>query len=205
MGAFETFRWWLRGLRYLRYPSLVRGLGELKEEWDTLDAVRDTYAKYRVRIHRGAVFEYWTPEKLELAEAVAIERGSVLCWGTGAKDGGFISFGAHTWIGPYNNFRTADQGEIRIGRRCLISQFCSFVSHNHGIRKDLPIQLQPHEAQKANITVGDDVWFGVGCAVLPGVRIGDGAIIGAGSVVTCDVPAYEIWAGVPARKIGIRS
>lgn len=200
----QTFRWWARGLRYLRYPSLVCGLGELKAEWDTFDAVRDTYAKDRVRIHRGAVFEYWAPEKLELAEAVAIERGTILCWGGGIEDPGFMSFGAHTWIGPYNNFRTARGGEIRLGKRCLVSQFCSFVSHNHGIRKNQPIQLQPDDDRRANITVGDDVWFGVGCAILPGTRVGDGAVIGAGSVVTGDVPAYEIWAGVPARKIGER-
>lgn len=46
--------------------------------------------------------------------------------------------------------------------------------------------------------------IGAGAVILPGVRIGQGAIIGAGAVVTSDIPSYEIWAGVPARKIGKR-
>lgn len=204
MSIFEGIRWWLRGLRYLRYPSLVRGLGELKTEWDTFDAVRAAYSSRRVRIHRGAVFSFWTPERLDLGEAVAIEPGTIMCWGTAPEEGGFMSFGEHTWIGPYNNFRTAEDGRIQVGSRCYISQFCSFITHNHGVRRDTPIQLQPHDKRRAHILVGDDVWFGVGCAVMPGVTIGDGAVIGAGSVVTRNIPAYEIWAGVPAKKIGAR-
>lgn len=199
------FFWWLRGLRYLRYPALVRGLGELKAEWEIFDAVRDAYRLQGVRIQRGAVFENWAHDRLKLGEYVAIERGTILCWGLDGGGNGYMEFGEHTWVGPYNNFRTAGKGSIRIGHRCYISQFCSFISHNHGIKKNIPIQLQPNDETKSNIVVGDDVWFGAGCAVLPGVGIGNGAVIGAGSVVTKSVPAYEIWAGVPARKIGERT
>lgn len=200
----NVFSWWLRGLRYLRYPALVRGLGELKTEWESLELVRDAYKYPGVRIKRGTIFENWAREKLDLGESVSIERGTILCWGSGDGASGYMKFGEHTWIGPYNNFRTAGKGSIQIGRRCYISQFCSFISHNHGIRKDTPIQLQPHDETKANIMVGDDVWFGVGCAVLPGVTIGRGVVVGAGSVVTKSIPEYEIWAGIPARKIGER-
>ena len=49
------------------------------------------------------------------------------------------------------------------------------------------------------IVIGNDVWIGAGTIVLPEVKIGDGAIIGAGAVVTHDVPAYAVVAGVPAR------
>ncbi len=57
------------------------------------------------------------------------------------------------------------------------------------------------ERQSSPITIGDDVWVGANAIVLRGARIGTGAVIGAGSVVTKAVPAYEIWAGVPAKKI----
>jgi acetyltransferase-like isoleucine patch superfamily enzyme len=54
------------------------------------------------------------------------------------------------------------------------------------------------------VVLEDDVWLGAGVTVMPGVTIHTGAVIGAGSVVTKDVSAYEIWAGVPAKKIGER-
>jgi acetyltransferase-like isoleucine patch superfamily enzyme len=50
----------------------------------------------------------------------------------------------------------------------------------------------------------DDVWLGLGVAVLEGVRIGRGAVIGAGAVVTRDIPAYAIAIGVPARVVRFR-
>ena len=58
--------------------------------------------------------------------------------------------------------------------------------------------------QWGDTVIGNDVWLGYGALVLPGVRIGDGAIIGAGSVVASDVPAYQIVGGNPARVIRAR-
>lgn len=52
--------------------------------------------------------------------------------------------------------------------------------------------------------IGNDVWIGSNCLIKAGVKIGDGAVIGMGSVVTHDVPAYEVWAGNPARRIKTR-
>jgi acetyltransferase-like isoleucine patch superfamily enzyme len=58
-----------------------------------------------------------------------------------------------------------------------------------------------HEEQSSPITVGSNVWIGFDACVLPGVRIGDGCIIGARSVVTSEIPAYCIAAGNPARVV----
>lgn len=55
------------------------------------------------------------------------------------------------------------------------------------------------------VTIEDHVWIGARATVMPGVHIGRGAVIGTGSVVTKDVPAGSIVAGIPARKIGVRS
>lgn len=203
MNPLDTLRWWFRGLRLLRHPALVRELGEIKSAADRIAEVRAAYAAQRLRLSRTAVLENWAPQRLCVGENVAVGHGTILSWPADAD--AWITIGAHTWIGPYNNLRTAPGGRLMIGERCLISQFCSFVTHNHGIRRGVPIQLQAHIEERAHIAIGNDVWFGAGCSVMPGVAIGDGAVIGAGSVVTCNVAAYEIWAGVPAKKIGVRS
>ena len=57
----------------------------------------------------------------------------------------------------------------------------------------------------APIVLEDDVWLGVNVVVLKGVTIGRGAVVGAGAIVTKSIPACEIWAGVPARKVGTRA
>jgi len=54
------------------------------------------------------------------------------------------------------------------------------------------------------LIIGRDCWIGAHVVIMPGLTIGDGAIVGAGAVVTHDIPPYEIWAGVPAKKIGER-
>ena len=51
------------------------------------------------------------------------------------------------------------------------------------------------------IVIGEDVWVGGGVVICPGVTIGDRSVIGAGSVVTKDVPAFEVWGGIPAVKL----
>ena len=66
------------------------------------------------------------------------------------------------------------------------------------------IQEGNFDYYSASVVVGNDVWGGAGCQVLRGVNVSDGAIIGAGSIVTHNVGPYEIWAGVPAKKISQR-
>lgn len=94
---------------------------------------------------------------------------------------------------------------IEIGSDCLIASGCKFIDHDHGTaRRDIPMREQTGGAE-AEIVLEEDVWLGVNVAVLKGVRIGRGAIVAAGAIVTKDVPAYEIWGGVPARRLGERA
>lgn len=103
--------------------------------------------------------------------------------------------GRNTYLGVYK--------PIHIGNCALIGAYCYLISANHIIeRRDIPIRDQGYTG--ARIVIEDDAWLGTHVVVLPGVTIGRGAIIGAGSVVTCDIPAWEIWGGVPARFIKSR-
>ncbi len=95
------------------------------------------------------------------------------------------------------------KSKITIGDNTMISPGVFIISDNHGIKKNQLMRLQ--DGVEEDIAIGSDVWIGAFAIILPGVHIGDGAVIGAGAVVTKDVPPYTIVAGNPAKKIGERS
>lgn len=86
---------------------------------------------------------------------------------------------------------------IHIGKYTMIGPFCQINDQGHGFAKGELIMNQP--AVIKPVTIGSDCWFGSGVRVMMGVTIGDGAVIGSGSIVTKDIPAYQVWAGNPAR------
>lgn len=111
---------------------------------------------------------------------------------------GSIKIGENTYLGP--SVKIYGHGSVVIGANCLIAMDCKIISANHTIPprvkliKEQPDILLP-------IVIGDDVWLGAGVIVLGGIEIGKGAVIGAGSVVTKDIPPYSIAAGNPAKII----
>ena len=91
-----------------------------------------------------------------------------------------------------------DDGDIFIGDNTLIGPGCTFATADHPISP----RLRKHVLQRNKpIHIGKNVWFGSGAIVLPGVTIGDNSIIGAGSVVTKDIPANVIAVGNPAKVL----
>ncbi len=109
--------------------------------------------------------------------------------------------------------RNTKVNNSKIGRFCAISYDCAIGATSHpyshlslhafAYKKEFGFVDQD---KNYNIltTIGNDVWIGTHCIIMPGVTIGDGAVIGAGCVVTKDVLPFSIMAGVPARKIGDR-
>jgi len=94
-------------------------------------------------------------------------------------------------------------GEVEIGANALLSPGVQIISGNHVFdRTDIPIRDQGTVYGK--VTIGEDCWLGTNVIVLPGVSIGRGCVIGAGAVVTHDLPEFGIAYGVPARVVGRR-
>jgi acetyltransferase-like isoleucine patch superfamily enzyme len=113
---------------------------------------------------------------------------------------GHLKIGDRTVIGSGSNLRAAG-GAIRIGSDCLIAQQVSLIASGHGLRAGAIYHELPWDETRTGITIEDNVWLGCGVVVLPGCTIGRGAVVGAGSVVTKDIPAASIWTGVPARPL----
>lgn len=77
------------------------------------------------------------------------------------------------------------------------------LTHTHNI-DCTDISMGDQSARVAKVTIGNDVWIGMRSIIMPGVKIGNGAVIGAGAVVTKDVPDYAVVGGIPARVIRFR-
>ncbi|MEZ9282141.1 DapH/DapD/GlmU-related protein [Vibrio cyclitrophicus] len=104
--------------------------------------------------------------------------------------------------------------DVSIGKYSSISSNCSIGGFEHPIHHFTthPIIFNSYYGSKRIISVpkkktiiGNDVWVGHGAIIKQGVIISDGAVVAAGAVVTKNIPPYEIWAGVPAKKINVRS
>lgn len=134
---------------------------------------------------------------ISLADGVRVGRGCVLTAHNGRLEvGRGVSLSPGVHVG-------ADDGVITIGALCAVGPGTVIRAANHRFdRRDIPILEQGHVPGR--VIIGDDVWLGANCVVTPDVTIGRGAVVGAGAVVTHDVPEYAIVAGVPAKIIGYR-
>ena len=113
------------------------------------------------------------------------------------SDAARVKLGDEVFIGYGAELDISDS--LSLGNHVLIAPGCFITDHHH--RRGAHERIAAQGCESAPVTIEDDVWLGANAVVLPGVRIGRGAIVGAGAVVTDDVPAMTIVAGVPARKI----
>lgn len=113
-----------------------------------------------------------------------------------------IDYGARLTIGDRTfinaDFMVIGGGAVTIGADCLIGPRCSIYTPNHA--EDLERRRDGWELPQP-VTIGSNVWLGGSVTITPGVTIGDDSIIGAGSVVTHDIPAGVLAAGNPARVL----
>lgn len=178
-------------------------------KWDLIFSPR--YIRKRFHFYKGyissrAYIEYENISLLEMDRRASIHDFTTISimndYNTGIKNAKMV-IGENSYIGEGCNLR-AGGGQLIVGKHCSISQNVSIVVSNHGYKKGMYIKDQPWSTHNNFVIIGDDVWIGANSVVLPGVKIGNGAIIGAGSVVTKDVPDYAIVVGNPARVLKYR-
>ncbi len=117
-------------------------------------------------------------------------------------------FAPNVEIGDYSGIgincelnSSANGGNITIGKYVMMGPECVIYTCPHEFSDvNIPMQMQGHQPPK-EVVIGDDVWIGRRVIIMPGVRIGNGCIIGAGAVVTKSIPDFSIVGGVPAKVI----
>ncbi len=137
------------------------------------------------------------PETISIGDDVYIGHNSIL---KGYYTNRF-TIGSGTWIGQQGFFHSA--GGLTIGKNVGIGPAVKILtSHHHESGRGVPVLHAPLDF--APVLIDDDADLGLGSIVLPGVTVGRGAVVGAGAVVTRDVPPYAVVAGVPARILRMR-
>ena len=170
-----------------------------------LARLRTSWLKFcGVKVGKQTLFPCLTitwPHQLQIGNHCSLEPDIFFKFDGIWCPGPSIVIGDNVFIGRGCEFNI--KKSIHVGNDSLIGSGTKFIDHDHGIQ--LGQLMRKQSGPEAAIVIGADVWIGGNVIVLKGVTIGDGAIVGAGAVVTKPVGSLEIWAGIPAKKIGIRT
>jgi acetyltransferase-like isoleucine patch superfamily enzyme len=192
MNSSYLFR---QSLFIIRFRYLKKWMNCIKTKWLRLAGM-----KIGKGTHISEISVTW-PHQVVLGKNCKLEDGVYFHYDGIYSNGPSIFIGDSVFIGNNTEFNITDK--ITIGNDCLIAAGCKFIDHSHSFKYGELIKTQ--KSSKKPITIGSDVWLGCNVVVLQDVKIANGAIIAAGAVVTKSVAEYEIWAGVPAKKIGDRA
>ena len=156
-------------------------------------------AKYE-GLRLGKYVDVRSPDRLKLGRNATIETGVLLhCGGFDWSDHeGGITIGNDCYIGP--NCVLFGAGGISVGAKSMLSPGVVVTSHGHRIdQAETPMHDLPSIFE--TVVIHENVWVGSNATILPGVTIGERCVIGAGAVVTRDVPPHSLAVGVPARVV----
>ena len=132
---------------------------------------------------------------MQFGRRVTIGRNSIFS----AKDGSII-VGDNCQFNTNVHINASIGGSILLGKHCLVGPNVVIRSSNHKYKsKNIKIQFQGHVSK--NIVIEDDVWIGANVSIIPGAFIGEGSVIGAGSVVNSIIPPFSVACGIPAKIV----
>jgi acetyltransferase-like isoleucine patch superfamily enzyme len=187
------------GLRAIAYRAMLRMDG-----WCAIERhVRLRFAGH-VRLGRGSyldegVYVHACPGGVEIGERTMVMHGAVLhVYNFRDLPHAGIRIGSDGLIGEYTVIR--GQGGVTIGDRVYTSPMTQIIAVDH-VFDDPSRSFIEQGITARGIRIEDDVWLGASAVITDGVRIGRGAIVAAGAVVTRDVPPHVVVAGVPARVV----
>lgn len=162
---------------------------------------------YRLYYHIARHLPASTESPLSMAIRGSLSRGFLRACGKnvniehGARFDQDLQIGDNSGIGV----NCVCEGQVSIGDNVMMGPECILLPHFHAFdRLDIPMCQQGFQEAKP-IRIGNDVWIGTRVIIMPGVVVGDHSIIGAGAVVTKDVPEYAIVGGCPAKVIRMRN
>jgi acetyltransferase-like isoleucine patch superfamily enzyme len=187
------------GVRGLVYRLILRmdGLAAIESR------VRLRFADH-IRLGHGAyldegVYLHACPQGIEIGPGTIVMHGAVLhVYNFRDMPHSGIKIGRDSLIGEYSVIR--GQGGVQIGDRVYTSPFTQIIAVNHVFDDpNRPFVEQGITAE--GIIIEDDVWLGASVIITDGVRVGKGAVVAAGAVVTKDVPPHTIVGGIPAKPI----
>ncbi len=158
--------------------------------------VQITHGKH-IRCGKNVKFEEFSEihglcsDGLDFGDYVTISRGVMIRPSSyyGGDYGMGLTIGEHSSIGPYGYVGCS--GKITIGKNVMFGPKCSLFAENH-VFSDTESSIKSQGVQQKGITVEDDCWIGSNVTILDGVTIGKGSVIGAGTLVTKDIPAGSV-------------
>lgn len=158
--------------------------------------LRMSHVGKNIFVHKGLSVQH--PSSITLSDEVRIGKNCRLdCFGNGDTIGR-IYLGKGCSLNHYSTILAG--GDVIIGNYSRFASFVTIMGESHGINPEKGIYHKQPLICKP-VTIGEYCWIGEKAIIMPGVTIGDWSIVGAGSLVTRDIPAYSIAVGNPAKVI----
>lgn len=162
------------------------------------------FDRFIIRVLSSLSFRYWGVFYRDFRSRYAVSPGfrfngrGILLYGDGE-----IYLGDNSYISDNSMIQSVAGFSVRIGSECQVSSNVRIFTSSAVADSDF--YIKPVPVKCGNVVIGDACWIGANVLISPGVSIGENSVVGANSVVVRDVPAGEIWGGVPARFIRRKS
>ena len=193
---YTIVRFLSRSWRWSLWTTICLKLKVVKSEW-----IAAKMAECGQGVFFSKIGMLHCPEYIHIGSLTKFANEIWLtAWNSGKADTPYLRIGSRCSFGAYNHITCANK--VIIGDYCLTGKWVTVTDNSHGETDWDSLHLHPTKraiTSKGAVIIGNNVWIGDKATILPGVTIGDGAVIAANAVVTKDVPSYSVVGGNPAK------